>query len=361
MDDNIRLRIISMVKEGHTYKEIRWELGVPESTARDFIHKRGKKNTSWWDSYKGEHPFSKGSSSGKEELAVAPEDTYPASLLPPHPKTEPIQIQTHKGLAAPYSKHAFIADPQVREGISFDYLSWIGTYLAYEQPDVIINVGDHFDLPSLSSYDRGKRKAEGKRLWADIDAGIRGMNALLYPIYKLQQTQLQTLGRVSYKPKMVFTTGNHEQRLERHLEANPELHGLVSYSDFKLEENGWEVYDFLEPAIINGVMYIHYLPNKNTGKPVGGSALNVLNKAGCSISTGHVQMFDIAQRNIASGESQWGLICGAGYPHKEDYKGYVGNHHFRGIVIKNNVHNGDYSPNILSLKDLECFYNSVSE
>jgi hypothetical protein len=149
-------------------------------------------------------------------------------------------------------------------------------------------------------------------------------------------------------------TGNC--RLERHINANPELTDLVSYADFKLEENGWEVYDFLEPAIINGIMYIHYLPNPMTGRPYGGNALNILNKAGCSLSMGHVQKLDIATRHLPTGQQQWLLICGSAYPHQEGYKGYTGNHHFRGIIVKHNVREGNYNPMVVSLDFLKKKY-----
>lgn len=254
--------------------------------------------------------------------------------------------------------HIMIPDTQCKGGIDMSYLSHIGEYLARKQPAVIVHIGDHADMPSLSSYDKGKKSAEGKRVFKDIEASIEGMNLLLKPIYDLQQSQLQEFGRVLYKPKMVLTLGNHEQRIERHVDANPELHGLLSYDNLKYKEFGWEVYDFLEPAIVNGVVYSHFMANPMTGKPYGGAALSILKQVGESFCMGHKQCLDVATRFLpASGKQQWAIIAGAAYPHDEGYKGYQGNKHFRGIVIKHNVINGSFNPMFVDLKYLEDKYH----
>jgi hypothetical protein len=282
-------------------------------------------------------------------------DTKPSKSFSLKKKIEPVRIVTTKKVKD-NSKHIMISDLQVKPGIDMSYLSHIGQYLADKKPDVIINIGDHFDLPSLSSYDKGTKRAEGRHLADDIEAGIIGMNLLLQPIANLQDEELNKYGEVRYKPKMVFTVGNHEQRLERHINANPELTGVVGYENFLLEENGWEVYDFLEPAIVNGVMYIHYLPNPMSGKPYGGTAQNILSKAGCSVTMGHTQKLDIATRHLPNGQQQWLMISGSGYPHEEGYKGYTGNHHFRGIIVKHGVSNGNYNPMVVSLDYLKSKY-----
>ena len=101
------------------------------------------------------------------------------------------------------TKIAIIADTQVKPNVDNSYMSWIGEYLADKRPDVIVHIGDHFDLESLSSYDKGKKSFEGRRLKADLEAGHEGMKLLLAPINKLQEKQKQNKKKV-YKPKMVF-------------------------------------------------------------------------------------------------------------------------------------------------------------
>ena len=71
-----------------------------------------------------------------------------------------------------------IADTQAKSEEDLEYLLWIGKYIADKKPDIIVHIGDHFDMPSLSSYDKGTSKIEGKRLYKDIEAGVEGFKLL---------------------------------------------------------------------------------------------------------------------------------------------------------------------------------------
>lgn len=253
--------------------------------------------------------------------------------------------------------HLMIPDTQCKPDIDTSYLDWLGKYIVDKQPEVIVHIGDHADMESLSSYDKGQRSAEGKRVHKDIESAIEGMNRLLKPLYDLQQRQLKEHGEVLYKPKMVITLGNHEQRIERHVNANPELHGFLSYDSLKYKEMGWEVYDYLQPVVINGVAYVHFMANPMTGKPYGGTALNILKNVGESFCMGHKQCLDTATRFLpSSGKQQWAIIAGAYYEHEEAYKGYQGNHHWRGIVVQHNVKDGSFNPMFVSLEYLKERY-----
>jgi len=268
-----------------------------------------------------------------------------------------ITIETSKSVK-PNCTHLMIADTQCKDGIDMGYLSRIGQYIADKQPEVIVHIGDHADMPSLSSYDKGMKSAEGKRVQKDIEAAILGMNLLLEPVYKLQQSQLQQYGKVLYKPRMVLTLGNHENRIERHVNANPELHGFLNMDSLCYKDMGWEVIDFLKPVIINGVAYVHYLANPMSGKPYGGNALNILKTVGESFCVGHKQTLDVATRFLpSSGKQQWGIVAGAAYEHDEEYKGPQGNHHWRGIVVKHNVKDGSFNPMFVSLEYLKDRYS----
>jgi hypothetical protein len=252
--------------------------------------------------------------------------------------------------------HLYIPDNQVRPGISLDYLDWIGQYIVRKRPDVIINAGDFADMESCSTYDKGMRSAEGKRVQHDIEAAIKGMEVLLAPLRKLQVAQ-EKAGEEVYRPRMVMTLGNHENRLERHVNMNPELHGFLSVDDLQYKEAGWEVIPFLTPIVIDGIAYCHYFQNVMTGKPLGGNAANLLKVIGMSFTQGHRQQLDISTRYLqATGQQQFGLICGAAYVHNEDYKGVQGNHHWRGIIVKHNVKDGSYDPLFISMDWLEKEY-----
>ena len=66
--------------------------------------------------------------------------------------------------------HAIIPDCQVKDGVDLSYLTWVGKYLAEKKPDVIVNIGDFADMPSLSSYDVGRRalKVDDTRLTSKL-------------------------------------------------------------------------------------------------------------------------------------------------------------------------------------------------
>ena len=84
-----------------------------------------------------------------------------------------------------------IPDTQVKEGVSLDHLRWLGNYIVSKRPDIIVHIGDHADMPSLSSYDVGKKSFEGRRYTNDIEASKEGMRALLRPLWKLQEKQVE--------------------------------------------------------------------------------------------------------------------------------------------------------------------------
>lgn len=250
--------------------------------------------------------------------------------------------------------HFVIPDTQAKEGIDLSYLRWIGHYIVDRKPEAIIHLGDHGDMPSLSTYDRGTRGAEGKRVTIDLNAAIRGMEELLKPLWDYQQKELEIYGEIRYKPYMLLCLGNHEFRLQRHIDTNPELHGLLSYDSFLYGDSGWIVADYQEPRIVNGVTYCHFMANPMTGKPYGGTALNILKNVGESFTQGHKQCLDVATRNLpSSGRQQWAIIAGAAYPHAEGYKGYGGNHHWRGIIVKHGVKDGSYNPMFIDLDYLK--------
>ncbi len=100
--------------------------------------------------------------------------------------------------------HIVIPDTQIKPGVPTEHLTWIGKYIVDQfkgKPDVtIIHLGDNWDMPSLSSYDKGKKRMEGQRYAADIEAGNAAFKLLDAPLSRQK----------SWKPRKVFLTGNHE-------------------------------------------------------------------------------------------------------------------------------------------------------
>lgn len=245
--------------------------------------------------------------------------------------------------------HLFIPDVQAKFGVPMEHLTACGRYIAYHRPKVIICIGDFWDFPSLSSYDIGKLQFEGRRYVQDVDAGNLAMGMLLAPLKKLQRRQRANKKKV-YSPRMVFTMGNHEHRVQRAIESSAQYEGLLSYEHLHLGD--WEVYDFLTPVEIDGVVYSHYFQNPMSGRPWGGMLPTRLKNVGYSFTQGHTQEFQHYRRDLTNGDVVNGMVAGAFYQHDEDYKGVQGNRHWRGIVHKRNVANGDYDHEVIRIDTL---------
>ena len=251
----------------------------------------------------------------------------------------PVEVSTITNTEGKVETIAVIADTQCKPGVSLEYMKWIGSYLQEKKPDVIVHIGDHFDFPSLSSYDKGKKSFEGRRLKKDIDSGVEGVRLLTEEILK----------DPTYKPRLVFCEGNHEHRLNRLMDEMPELEGFIKEPYEYFKDYGWETHEFLKPIEISGISFCHFLANPMTGKPYGGNALNQLKNVGNSYVVGHKQCLDIAIRPILNGKHQIGIVNGACYEFDEAYKGFQGNNHFRGLIVLHEVEEGFGLPMPVSL------------
>jgi len=141
-----------------------------------------------------------------------------------------------------------IPDTQVKYGEDFTFLNNIGKYIIEKKPDVIIHLGDFVDMESLSSYDKGKKSFEGKRYIKDISAAHSAMESLLGPL-RLYNKRAQQGKRKMYLPRMVLTLGNHEHRIQRAVEEDAKLEGLIKYEDLPYKD--WEVVPYLTPVVIS--------------------------------------------------------------------------------------------------------------
>jgi hypothetical protein len=251
-------------------------------------------------------------------------------------------------------RHLVIPDTQCKPGNSFNHLTWVGKYAADKKPDVIIHLGDHWDMPSLSIYDVGKKSFEGRTYHADIEAGHEGMQALLAPI-KEEQARLKRNKEKQWNPRMVFLLGNHEERIQRAIESDRKLEGLIGYHDFKLDEYGFECYPFLQPVVIDGVAYCHYFTSGVMGRPVSSPAL-MLSKKHMSCVMGHVQDRGIAYARRADGKRMTGLFGGICYTHDEGYLTPQTNGSWSGIWMFNEVEDGAFDELPVSLSYLKERY-----
>lgn len=247
-------------------------------------------------------------------------------------------------------KILIIPDCQVKEGVPLDHLTWAGKAIVQYQPDVVVNIGDFADMPSLSSHDKaGSKYFEGLRYRKDVEVTREAMQALLAPLKEKQQAQKKNKEKV-YKPRMVMLMGNHENRIDRAVNNNPTLEGLISTKDLCYEDD-WEVHDFLHPVFINGVGFNHYWPVGAMGRPAS-SAATIINKLHMSCVAGHQQGKQVAYSKRADGKPVCAIIAGSYYLHDESYMDKLSNRHWRGLVVLNEVEDGHFDEMFLSIEYL---------
>lgn len=249
-----------------------------------------------------------------------------------------------------FRRHFILPDRQAKPGVPLVHNRWIGQAIKEYAPDTVIDLGDNADFPSMSQHHAaGSASKEGQRLLADFNAAN-------------DAERLLETGMDGFEPEQkVRLRGNHENRLCRYLEDNPVLEGLIGLE--MLHDGSWEIVPYVHGApqvkIIDGIAYAHYFANPNTGKPIAGTVNNRIAKIGMSFVQGHQQGLMRGNLQLATGRTYHGLVVGSCYLHDEDYKGNA-NSHWRGVVILNEVRDGEFCEMPLSLDYLCRKYEGMT-
>lgn len=228
---------------------------------------------------------------------------------------------------------------------------WLSRLIVDVRPDVVVNLGDSVDLPSLYQAEKGK-KGVGENYRKDIDSHLDFQSRLWEPI-KSRKKRL---------PRRVVFHGNHEQRIQTAISARPELDGAISFNDLKLTEWYDEIipYEGYTPGTleIDGIVYAHYFTSGVMGRPVSsenmGSAL--VGKLYGSGTMGHTHLFDLTIRTRSNGTKLFGAVCGCFQDYTNDWAGEIGKLWDRGVLIKRNCLNGEYDFEWISLKTIKNEY-----
>jgi hypothetical protein len=242
-----------------------------------------------------------------------------------------------------------IPDIQAKPGVPLDHCRWIGQAIVEYRPDVVVNLGDTWDFPSLNSHEKpGSQPLEGARYKADLESGAEAMRLISEPMER------ECRRSKAWRPRKVFLLGNHEDRADRTCLNDPKYCGHVGSEN--CDTRDWERHKFLERVWIDGICYSHYFQNSHSGRPIGGEVSNRLNRIGASFVQGHEQGFRYGNRICGSGRTWHGLVAGSCYLHVEEYRGAQGQQHWRGVVILNEVEDGDFCVMPLTLKYLARKY-----
>ena len=235
------------------------------------------------------------------------------------------------------------------------HLTHIGQYIIEKRPDVIVQGGDFADMPSLSTYDQGKKAFEGRRYTKDVEATQTGLLHLFGPLLALQSRQ-RINKKAVYDPRTIITLGNHENRINRAINDDAKLEGLISMDDLGYGQFFQEVYNFLDVVVIEDVAFSHYFVTGTAGRPAS-TASAQLNKKHMSCIAGHQQGLQIATAHKADGKRLTSIIAGSCYTHDEEYMGAQGNKHWRGVLMLHDVKDGEFDLMPVSLDYLAKKYN----
>ena len=249
--------------------------------------------------------------------------------------------------------HLVIPDTHSAPGFSNERADWLGKLILDLRPDVVVNIGDMFDFPSLASYEKGKRSFWGKTYRADLDAGLDFDDRIWGPIRRAKKR----------RPYSVFIEGNHENRVKRAIDVQSELDGVISFGQLDLYRNYDEVIEFNGDTPgnkeLDGVHYSHYFISGVLGRPIGGEhqAYSLISKEYVSCTAGHSHTTDFSVRTTASGRRVMGLVCGVYQDYDSPWAGERNRLWWRGVIIKRDVENGSYDPQWVSLEALRAEYS----
>jgi hypothetical protein len=230
-----------------------------------------------------------------------------------------------------------------------DYLAQLTIDL---KPDVVVNMGDQFDMESLSSYDKGKRSFVGRTYKADINAGLEFHDRWWGPVKKTKKKM----------PYRVVLEGNHEHRIERVLDLSDELVGTIGFQDYAFDDYYDETvrYNGGTPGIIelDGILFAHYFTSGVKGMPTGGvhPAHTLLGVNMQSSVAAHSHLFDWVTKKTQHGEVFNGLVAGCYQDYDNPWAGNLAKMWKRGVTILRNVEAGNYDLQFVSIESLRKSY-----
>ncbi len=241
--------------------------------------------------------------------------------------------------------HLIIPDVHVKPKQNLRRIEYLGSLIDDIKPTHVMCLGDWADMESLSSYDKGKKSHEGRRYAKDIEAANRALGLL-------------SQSRGLKAAKKYYFEGNHEDRIRRASNLDASLDGLIGLHDLDFIRLGWRVFEFLKPAVVDGVHYQHYWCSGLMGKPIGGEypANAIIAKQHVSAVAGHSHLWAYAERTKPDGKRIQSVVAGCYLEHEESYARGSQHMWWSGITVLHDVKDGMFDFERISLKRLKERY-----
>ncbi len=230
---------------------------------------------------------------------------------------------------------------------------WLGKLILDVKPDTVVHLGDSADMPSLSSYDKGKKNFQGRTYKADIDAHL-DFQTRLWDTVKAAKKKL---------PHRIILEGNHEHRIKKAINLQAELEGTISTDDLRMLDyyDEFVEYNGRSPGVveIDGIKYAHFFISGVLGKAIGGihPAYSIMAKGHVSATAGDLHLLDYSVATGIGGGKLQTLVAGCYQDYDADWAGEANKLWWRGVIVKRNVDNGNYDPQFISLDALKKEYS----
>ena len=210
---------------------------------------------------------------------------------------------------------------------------------------VVVQIGDWFDFPSLSSYERpGSKSFEGRRYADDLEAGMEAQHLLWQEVADYNRPRR---GGSVLDIEWHWLQGNHEHRVTRAIESDPaRLEGVISLDDLTEESPiPWTTHPFLRPMFLNEVGFCHYWASGVMGRAISGenAAATILRKQMTSCVSGHSHLLDYAERTRVDGVKLSAAVIGCFFTEESPWAGpQVSALWTPGIAVLRSVHGGSF-------------------
>lgn len=194
-------------------------------------------------------------------------------------------------------KVIIIPDLHLTESVPKDYLP-VKRFIEKFKADEIIILGDFMDVSSLSAWDYDKKRLmEGRRYIKEVRCANKELDFLQ-----------------KHSKKITFLEGNHENRIDRYLDKNPEMEGIIELKEqLSLKQRKIKWVPMNDLYKLGGMYFTHGM---YTNKYCAQKHLETL---GCNVCFGHQHKTQTAFQNMAMQKPIMSYALGTLGDKKPDY------------------------------------------
>lgn len=201
-----------------------------------------------------------------------------------------------------------LPDVHLDTNVPKDYLP-VKKFIAEYKPDKVIILGDFMNVGSMSAWDYDKkRKMEGRRWIKEVEVANKELDYLEKYVKDKEDG-------------IIYLEGNHEDRVQRYLDKNPEMEGIIEIEEqlgLKKRNVKW-----VEMNKLYKLGEMHFTHGMYTNKYCAQKHLDVL---GCNVCFGHQHKTQTAFQNQAMAKPIMSYALGTLGDKAPDYlKGRPGN------------------------------------